>query len=90
MRCLNGPEQKRLFDVFQSLLHPVAYERLRNSWQHLFRNGIQYALNLGPENQTCRGRSDGRLSRALPQTVGHQGDQQLGKTGDRPGLNWNS
>lgn len=111
MRHTNDPKQKRLFDVFQTLLHPVAYERLRNSWQHLFRetilelmpvkavgqhfdpvmgqptkelysmcglifimefrnwtaeeasdayvfhSGIQYALNLDPENQSLSSRT---------------------------------
>ena len=119
MRCLNDPGQKRLFDVFQTLLHPIAYERLRNSWQHLFRetilelmpvkavgqhfdpvmgqptkelysmcglifimefrnwtaeeaadayvfhSGIQYALNLDPENQSLSSRTVERYKKLI-------------------------
>ncbi len=40
MRFTNDPGQKRLFDVFQTILHPIAYERIRVGWQHLFRETI--------------------------------------------------
>jgi hypothetical protein len=33
---LEDPGQAELFDVFQSILSPVAYDKLRGGWQHVF------------------------------------------------------
>ena len=45
MRYANDPGQERLFDVFQTILHPIAYKRIRGGWQHLFR---ERSLELTP------------------------------------------
>ena len=39
MRYLEDPSQAELFDAFafESILSPVAYDKLRHGWQHLFR-----------------------------------------------------
>lgn len=40
MRNIVDPRQKRLFDVFEGILSPLAYQRLRNGWQHVFRETL--------------------------------------------------
>jgi hypothetical protein len=40
VRYLEDPGQTRLFDVFADILSPTAYQKLRKSWQHLFRSAI--------------------------------------------------
>ena len=40
MRYLEDPGQIKLFDIFEGILSPVAYRKLQNSWQHLFRCAI--------------------------------------------------
>ena len=45
MRYMEDPRQSALFDVFEGILPPVAYQKLRSGWQHLFRCVI---LNLMP------------------------------------------
>jgi len=40
VRYLEDPRQTRLFDVFADILSPTAYQKLRKSWQHLFRSAI--------------------------------------------------
>ena len=40
MRNLNDPRQTALFDVFEEILSPVAYRKLKSGWQHLFRLAI--------------------------------------------------
>ncbi len=47
MRNLNDPRQSQLFDVFQDILSPVAYRRLTNSWQNLFRCDILQLMPAG-------------------------------------------
>ena len=40
MRYLENPDQGRLFDVFRDILSPVAFNRLRQGWEQLFRLAI--------------------------------------------------
>lgn len=47
MQYINDPRQKRLFDLFENTLSPLAYKQLHNGWQHLFRETI---LELMPVN----------------------------------------
>ena len=45
MRYMEDPRQNQLFDRFEEILSPVAYNKLCKGWQHLFRLAI---LNLMP------------------------------------------
>ena len=40
MRYMEDPLQAELFDPFQAILSPLAYDKLRGGWQHLFRCAI--------------------------------------------------
>ena len=40
MRYMEDPGQSELFDVYEQILSPVAYRKLKSSWQHLFRCAI--------------------------------------------------
>ncbi len=40
MRYVKDLGETPLFDVFESFLHPMAYHRMRQGWQHLFRESI--------------------------------------------------
>jgi hypothetical protein len=40
MRNVNDPRQSKLFDPFEAILSPVAYRRIRNGWQGVFRHVI--------------------------------------------------
>ena len=40
MRYMEDPRQSALFDVFEGILSPVAYQKLCNGWQRLFRCAI--------------------------------------------------
>lgn len=40
MRHLNDPRQNRLFDVYENILSPLAYDQLLVGWQHVFRETI--------------------------------------------------
>ena len=51
MRYMEDPRQSALFDVFEGILSPVAYRKLRSGWQHLFRCVI---LNLMPAKEMAR------------------------------------
>jgi len=48
VQYLEDPRQTELFDVFEGILSPVAYQKLRGGWQHLFRCVI---LQLMPARQ---------------------------------------
>ena len=47
MRNLNDPRQTALFDLFEEILSPVAYRKLKNGWQHLFRCAILKLMPVG-------------------------------------------
>jgi len=47
MRYTNDPRQNRLFDVFESILSPLAYKELLAGWQHLFRQTILELMPVG-------------------------------------------
>lgn len=51
MRYLENPLQPKLFDVFQDILSPVAFKRLQQSWEQLFRLVI---LKLLPATELAR------------------------------------
>lgn len=51
MRYMEDPRQSALFDVFEGILSPVAYKKLRSGWQRLFRCVI---LSLMPTKELAR------------------------------------
>jgi len=47
MRYVNDPRQNRLFDVFQEIPSPLAYQDLLSGWQYLFRQMILELMPVG-------------------------------------------
>jgi hypothetical protein len=41
VKNINDPRQGRLFDEFEEFMHPKAYQKLKQGWQHLFRESIR-------------------------------------------------
>jgi hypothetical protein len=58
-RHVVDPRQSKLFDVYESILSPVAYRRLKSSWHFLFRQVILELMPVGPMGEhfdECLGR----------------------------------
>lgn len=71
MRNITDPQQNVLFDSYKSVLSPVAYERLLESWQGVFRHVI---LELMPVEEVGKHFSadQGRPSKELYSMAGLQ------------------
>jgi hypothetical protein len=51
MKHVVDPRQTNLFDRFQRIFSPVAYRRIENGWQGVFRHAI---LELMPANALAK------------------------------------
>ena len=69
MRYVNDPRQSRLFDVFESILSPLAYRELLAGWQRLFRETILELMPVGTVKQRAKSKAaraaSNRFSRAV-------------------------